>query len=73
MSTTPTGFNLYAREFGTTTIKLIEVYPGQDEWVLYDNPKPDFVSAPVTNVPISLYDATTDKYYFGVLQITSYS
>lgn len=73
VSTTPEGLNLYAREFGTTTIKLIKMYPGGGEWVLYNNPKVDFISAPVTNIPIMLFNATSDKYYFGVLEVTTYS
>jgi hypothetical protein len=68
----PKGFDFYSQEFGTTTIKLIKVYPPGGEWVLFDNPKPDFTSAPVENIPISLYNATADKYYFGVLEITTY-
>ena len=68
----PKGFDFYSREFGTTTIKLIKLYPPGGEWVLFDNPKEDFVSAPVEHIPISLYNTTSDKYYFGVLEITTY-
>jgi hypothetical protein len=71
---TAQGLRFYSREFGTTTIRLNKLYPQpESEWVLYDNPKQEFTSAPVTNVPISLYNTTSDKYYFGVLQITTYS
>ncbi|MFH1064245.1 MAG: hypothetical protein V1729_04150 [Candidatus Woesearchaeota archaeon] len=73
VSQTTKGNTLYLREFGTTTIKLTKLYPGGGNWVLYDNPKESFSSAPITNVPIMLYNSTSDKYYFGVLQITTYS
>lgn len=73
MTKKPEGVNLYSREFGTTTIKLVKLYPTGGEWVLYDNQKANFTSAPVTNIPIMLYNATSDKYYFGVLEVTTYS
>jgi hypothetical protein len=73
VAATPKGTLLYEREFGTTKIKLIKHYPSGGEWVLYDNPLEDFTSAPVTNMPIMLFNTTSDQYYFGVLQITTYS
>lgn len=68
----PGGFDFYSREFGTTTIKLVKLYPPGGEWVLFDNPKEEFASAPVEHIPISLYNTTSDNYYFGVLEITTY-
>ncbi|MBW2996772.1 hypothetical protein KY349_00355 [Candidatus Woesearchaeota archaeon] len=73
VTATPKGLNVYQNDFGTTTIKLIQIYPEGGEWVLYDNPKADFTSAPVTHIPISLYNTTSDIYYFGVLEVTTYS
>lgn len=73
VTATPEGLLLYSREFGTTTIDLIKLYPGGSNWTLYDNQKADFTSAPVTNIPIMLYNTTADEYYFGVLRITTYS
>jgi hypothetical protein len=73
VTATPKGLNLYAREFGTTTITLTEIYPYEGNWTLYDNRKGNFTSAPVTHVPIMLFNTSSDKYYFGVLDITTYS
>jgi hypothetical protein len=73
VAATPEGLNLYSGEFGTTKIKLIKQYPSGGEWTLYDNPKPGFTSAPVTHIPIMLYNTTSDKYYFGVLEVTTYN
>ena len=70
---TPKGLNLYSREFGTTTIELIKIYPGGGNWTLYDNQKAEFTTAPVTNIPIMIYNTTSDKYYFGVLKVTTYN
>lgn len=72
VTATEEGKQLYENEFGKTKIKLIQVYPNSAEWVLYENKKENFVSAPVTNIPIMLFNATSDKYYFGVLEITTY-
>ncbi len=69
----PLGKDLYSKEFGTTTIKLIKQYPLGGEWILYDNPKEEFISAPKTNIPIMLYNTTSEKYYFGVLEVTTYN
>ena len=73
VAATPKGLNLYEREFGTTTIKLLKMYPEGGEWVLYDNPKEDFTSAPVTHIPLALYNTTSDRYYFGILEVTTYN
>jgi hypothetical protein len=67
------GLDLYANEFGTSMIRLNVVYPYQGNWTLYSNVKGNFTSAPVTHIPIALYNTTDDKYYFGVLEITTYS
>jgi hypothetical protein len=72
VSATIEGLDLYEREFGTTTITLDVLYPPGPEIVLYDNPLEEFTSAPVTNVPIMLFNSTADKYYFGLLRITTY-
>ncbi|MBW2963899.1 hypothetical protein KY363_00425 [Candidatus Woesearchaeota archaeon] len=66
------GRMLYSREFGTSTIRLIQLYPEGPDFVLYNNSKQNFTSAPVSHIPIMLFNASSDKYYFGVLQITIY-
>lgn len=70
---TAQGLNLYSREFGTTTIEVMVIYPSESNFTLYDNRKAEFTSAPVTNIPIMLYNTTSDKYYFGVLKVTTYN
>jgi len=73
VASTPQGINLYSNEFGTTTINLVQLYPPGGDLVIYNNPKSNFTSAPVTNIPIMLFNTTSDKYYFGVLSIKTYS
>ncbi|MFC1742275.1 hypothetical protein ACFL3V_07105 [Nanoarchaeota archaeon] len=72
VSGTTDGLKMYSREFGTTTIRLITLYPRGAEFVLYNYTKEDFRSAPVTHVPIMLYNTSADDYYFGVLEVTTY-
>jgi hypothetical protein len=73
IATSPEGLALYSNEFGTTVIQLVKLYPPGGNWTLYYNPKASFTSAPVTHIPIALYNTTSDKYYFGVLDVTTYS
>ncbi len=68
----PKAFLLYSREFLNTQIRILQVYPKEANFTIYSNPKPEFTSAPVTNIPISLYNASADAYAFGVLEITAY-
>jgi hypothetical protein len=72
VSHTQKGYALYENEFGQTKVELIVVYPHNFTFTLYDNVKTNFTSAPVSHIPISLYNASSDQYYFGVLEITVY-
>ena len=73
VASTPDGLNFYSREFGSTTIDISVVYPYKDKFTLYDDKLPNFKSASASHVPLMLYNATSDKYYFGVMDITVYS
>lgn len=64
---------LYDREFGQVKIEVNVIYPVEMNITLYNNPKPDFTSAPVTHVPISLFNGSSNSRYFGVLDITVYN
>lgn len=67
------GLLLYDREFGETKIEILVVYPSSENILLWDKPKPGFISAPVTHIPISLFNSTSGKKTFGILEITVYS
>lgn len=54
--------------FFSSEIVVEEIYPDQKTWVLYNHTIED-TSAIFTPVPILLYNATGDEYYFGVLQV----
>lgn len=60
---------VYEREFGQSEITIRQLYPPGENFTVYKNPPARFVDASVTNIPISLYNATGDKYYFGVLEV----
>ena len=69
---TPGFYSFYARDFGKATIKIFEIYPNQDNFTVYDNNDGNYSEASDTNVPISIYDAESDTYEFGVMRITVY-
>lgn len=61
-------------KLGNAQLVVEEVYPGNDRWVLYNNTLAENESQsglPVI-VPVSLYDATSGEYRYGVLYITSF-
>lgn len=64
---------LYFDLFRYSNITIIQIYPGEEKrWTLYERIREDssFVFTPV---PISLYNATTKSYAFGVLEVRFYS
>jgi hypothetical protein len=72
MSGDPVFFDIYSREFEYSKISLSVVYPFNAQWVLYDRSDIEFTSAPMTSIPIAVYNTTSDEYYFGVLEIVNY-
>jgi hypothetical protein len=64
--------NIYFDRFGYANITIIQHYPKPGRWTLYENLKPD-ASSRLTHVPISLFNATSKKYAFGVLEVRYYS
>ncbi len=68
----PEAFLLYSKEFENTEIRILQIYPAGGNYTIYSNPKPDFTSAPVSYISISIYNASADSYAFGVLEITNY-
>jgi len=63
----------YFEMLGYSDISVEEVYPTADSWQLYDYPKEDYIDKLATQFPISLYDPTTDSYYYGVLYVNIYN
>lgn len=65
------GFNYYYDLLKNSKITVKQVYPFEEEWVLYDNPgitqRTDRVP-----VPVNLYDPITETYGFGVLELLIY-
>jgi len=60
--------NFYFPFFLNTEIEIKELYPNNRKWLIYNNTG-DRDAPMYTNVPISLYNATTKRYSFGVLTI----
>ena len=63
----------YFDMFGFARITVEEIYPGGENWTLYDRALVDYTRFVSTPVPVSLYDPGEDKYSFGVLTIEVYS
>jgi hypothetical protein len=71
----------YYNLFEFSNIIVEEVYPDQESWTLYDNPKQDFKDQISIQLPILLNDPTSDgvcgtqlqgKCYFGVMHVSIY-
>ena len=61
--------------FGFSKIKINQIFPQQEEYIIYDRPKSSFSSAIMTPIPIVVYDEIASKlgrYYFGVMEVTIY-
>jgi hypothetical protein len=69
---------LYFDLFKYSNITITQIYPTpypgnrKKQWTLYENIKKDSSSIFIP-VPISLYNATTKSYAFGVLEVRFYS
>ena len=62
----------YASTLGITTIVVSEVYPDRFS-VMLRNETPEGNTAQEKSLnPILLYNATTDDYAFGILEVTTY-
>jgi len=63
--------DLYFDLFKYSNITVIQLYPEEKRWTLYENIK-EGASYAFTPVPISLYNSTTNKYSFGILEVYYY-
>jgi hypothetical protein len=53
-------------------INIVEIYPENEEWLLYDLSLDEYTSKVVTNIPISLYDPIKNDNRFGVMRVELY-
>ena len=53
--------------FSRITVK--EIYPNDNEWMLYDRPLEEYSNKIVTNIPISILDPVINKNAFGVMSV----
>jgi hypothetical protein len=66
---------IYQERFGSAWIALKEIYPEQNEWILYNNYDPNAKFSNTFYVPISLFnslDIPGGNYSVGLLEITHY-
>ena len=63
----------YFDKLSFSRIIVNKIYPGNEEWVLYNRPLEQYSDKSVTNAPILLFDPVEDKNYFGVMRIEVFS
>lgn len=54
-------------------VSILQIYPIEAKWSIYSRKKENFNTRFETNVPISLYDPTTRKYGFGIMNIKTFN
>lgn len=60
--------------FKYSKIFVYEIYPDDRNWTVYEKfPPKGVIGSKESHIPISLYDATTDEYTFGILNVKIYS
>lgn len=57
--------------FGFSNITIVEIYPVEESWVIYDRPG-DHVGFVTTQAPVAIYNPITDSYGFGYLTVAVY-
>lgn len=60
----------YFNYFGYAKIELIQVYPNETKFTIYDNQKGEAQSESPIFIPVNIYDPITDKNGFGYLNVT---
>ena len=67
---------IYEEKLGFSTIEIIEIYPGNLSWTLYDNPLESYTSLFNFFIPVSLFNPLSlpsGNYSVGLLQVKYYS
>ncbi|MBW2974306.1 hypothetical protein KY366_01180 [Candidatus Woesearchaeota archaeon] len=68
--------NIYYYDiFGLSSIRVEEVYPGRDppkEWYLYNHTLANYSDRLSTFIPVSLFNASSEKYGYGVMVVDVY-
>lgn len=59
----------YFDMFSFSKITVTEVYPRDNEWLLYDKSLEDYSQKIVTNVPITIFNPIEKRNNFGVMKV----
>lgn len=66
--------NIYFYDtFEFSKIWVEEIFPGTQEWPIYNNTPPTFKNRLSTFIPISLFNPVSKEYDFGVLAVEVYT
>ena len=63
----------YFDVFEFSKIWVGEVFPGTNEWLLYNKSFTNYKDQLSTFVPVSLFNPTSKEYSFGILAVETYS
>lgn len=61
--------------FGFSKVVIQQIFPKEQEYIIYNNPKERYSNSLMTPIPIVIFDETASrlgKYYFGILEVTMY-
>ena len=62
----------YFDTFGYSEISINQIYPSVVNWDIYKRPLTDSKAKSSIQIPVSLYNASSRKYNFGVLNVAVY-
>lgn len=65
--------NHYFDVLGYARVEVRQIYPKQQDYLIYENNKSEYQSESPIFIPMNIYDAVEDKYSFGYLMVTKYS
>lgn len=58
---------------GFSNISLVEIYPEQRAFTVYDRPLPNFTSKSATRIPVAIQDPKEEGFRFGLMVIETYT
>jgi len=61
----------YYDVFGFSNITVVELYPSEQSWTIYDKPG-NYSGYVTTQTPAAIYDPIKDEYGFGYLTVSVY-
>lgn len=58
--------------FEYSRVIVEQIYPQNNTWTLYDNPKPDYSDLITTPIPLNIYNPITNEFSYAVMTVGVY-